>query len=463
MRITRRQFARSTIAAGAATKLAMNDFPVSAVETNWSIPSASLPANPATRQLLWCLKHINTGAVDLSEADLESHFTADFLVALPAADLLEIFASYFVPNAPMAVARVEGPVHDDYVQAILITPGQDWRVTLGVDPGLQNRINSLFFTPVAIPAAIRPALTKWTHIKSELEKVAPEISFQVSELVDGELVPLYGLESNLVLGIGSSFKLYVLAELARQIQGGTASWDEPLAIRDDLRSLPNGEMRLEAAGTLFPIRYYAEQMIAASDNTATDHLIIRLGRDMVEHAFTLFGNAEPERNVPLLLTREWFAIKLRLSKKEIDSYIKAGVDVKRALLSERVDPEALTLSELEEWPGSYFIDSIEWFASAADLNRVIATLHLLAAESDLAPISAAISWNPGIPFDARIWSYVGFKGGYETGVKSDVWLITRGDGRSFAMAAIINDPKQEINGTRLSQIMLSMTDLLARI
>ncbi len=463
MSTTRREFTRTTLAASAGVVLGLKAVAVSTAKANWSIPSPSLPASSAGKQLAWCLKHINSGAVDLSEADLEAHFTAEFLSALPAPDLLGIFTAYFVPNAPMAVARLEGPVPDGYIQAILTTPGQDWRVTLGVDSNPPNRINTLFFTPVQLPVAIQPALTKWSQIKSQLKKVAPEISFQVAELVNDNLVPLYDIDSDRVLGIGSSFKLYVLAELARQIAAGTATWDEPLAIRDDLRSLPNGEMRLEATGSTFPIQYFAEQMIAASDNTATDHLITRLGRDNVEQAFALYGNADPERNIPLLLTREWFAIKLRLTKAEISAYIKAGVDEKRAVLNQRVEMEARTLSELEEWPGSYFIDTIEWFASAADLNRVMATLHMLSNEPDLSPISGALSWNPGIPFDARIWSYIGFKGGYETGVKSDVWLLERGDGRKFTVAAIINDSKKEINGIRLSQLMMPMTELLSRI
>jgi hypothetical protein len=220
-------------------------------------------------------------------------------------------------------------------------------------------------------------------------------------------------------------------------------------------------MLYEPVGATFPIRTFAERMIADSDNTATDHLIARLGRENVEAALERFGNAYPERNVPLLMTREWFAIKLRLSPEEIEAYIDSDVRDKRDFLAGRVDAEASTLSEVEQWPGAYFIDKIEWFASAADLARVMTGLHGMASSEGLAAIHDALSINPGIVFDARTWAYVGYKGGYETGVKSDAWLLQRGDGRWFVLSAIINDLQFEIDGYGLWQLIMPAVGLLA--
>ena len=63
------------------------------------------------------------------------------------------------------------------------------------------------------------------------------------------------------------FKQYVLGELAHQVQQGRASWDEQLAIRDDLKSPPSGKLQVEPAGTSHTLRVFAEQMISISDNT----------------------------------------------------------------------------------------------------------------------------------------------------------------------------------------------------
>ena len=427
-------------------------------------PTRAVPELPATRaggQLKWMLERINDGGAGLTGSELEERFAPDFMVALPAKELLAIVRSYFIPNGPMTVARFEGAPLEDRIKAILTTPGQDWRVTIGTDgTGL---IDALFFEPVFQPAPLSKPISKWSSLKPKLAMIAPKVSFFTAEVVDQELAPLYSLAANSALAIGSSFKLYVLGELGNQIEAGNAAWDEPLAISDSLRSLPNGAMRLEPTGATYPILHYVEQMIAASDNTATDHLIARLGRESVEAAFTAFGNQHSDRNVPLLYTREWFAIKLRLTQSEIDRYLASEIDAKRAFLANQVDREALTLSEAEEWPGSYYIEQIEWFASAADLCRVMAALHLKAGNPLLSPIHDSLSINPGIAFDARTWAYVGYKGGYETGVKSDVWLLQRRDGRWFTMAAIINDAKEEIDGIGLWQHMMPAVELLAGI
>jgi beta-lactamase class A len=306
-------------------------------------------------------------------------------------------------------------------------------------------------------------ITTWPALKTRLAKIAPRVSYFAAEMTGDSLIPLFALTPNSSLGVGSAFKLYVLGELARQIDAGAASWDEELAISDNLRSLPNGDMRLEPAGATFPILHYVEQMISASDNTATDHLIARLGREAVETAFASLGNNKPERNVPLLYTREWFALKLRFTPSEIDHYLASSLASKRRFLEKQVDKAAMTLTEEEDWPGSYYIEQIEWFASAADLCRVMAALHHSAADPELALIHDALSINPGIAFNARTWAYVGYKGGYETGVKSDVWLLQRRDGRWFTLAAIINDPSKEIDGIGLWQHMIPAVALLANI
>jgi beta-lactamase class A len=457
--LSRRELLGASLAA-AAICLPIHSTAVAA-RANWTVPAAAIPASPAGAQLGWTLDQVNTAAERLTERELKRHFVATFLDALPAKDLLGVFRGYLAPNGPMALARFEGSTDGPRIRAILTTPSADWRVTLGIDPDEPQRIDELFFEPVALPAPLLKTINSWNPLQRRLAAIAPDVSFFAAEIVDGQLDPLYRVTRDRTLSIASSFKLYVLAELARQVDAGLAAWDEPLAIRDDLRSLPNGDMRLEPDGTEFALRYFAERMISASDNTATDHLIARLGRENVEAAFAACDHAHPERNTPLLLTREWFAMKLRLIPAEIESYLASDVDAKRAYLADRVDLEAATLSELEQWPGPYYNDEIEWFASATDLCTVMAHLHSLSGGDGFSPIHDALSLNPGIAFDARTWAFVGYKGGYETGVKSDVWLLQRGDGRWFTLAAIINDPKREIDGYGLWQLMMPAVELLA--
>jgi hypothetical protein len=202
-------------------------------------------------------------------------------------------------------------------------------------------------------------------------------------------------------------------------------------------------------------------MIAASDNTATDHLIGLLGRENVEAALGPMGHHDPALNRPLLLTREWFAIKLRFDASQVRRYVAAGEAERRAILAEEADPAAATLTEADDWAGAYLVDTVEWFASAADLCRAAAALHQQAQAPGMAPVLDALSLNPGIPWDAGTWAYVGYKGGYETGVKSEVWLLQRADGRWFALTAVINDPEAEIDAPGLWSLARAAVDLLA--
>ena len=73
----------------------------------------------------------------------------------------------------------------------------------------------------------------------------------------------------------------------------------------------------------------------------------------------------------------------------------------------------------------------------------------------------ALSLNPGTCWHPRDWRYVGYKGGYETGVMSNVWLLERQDGRWFAFAAIINDTRREIDAGGLWQLQVAAERLLS--
>ena len=421
----------------------------------------ALPPTGAGQQLGWLLSAINGGPA-LNNAALRTHFSRAFLAALPADQLLETLKGYVAPNAPLAVARFAGPTDRDQLDAVLTTATGDWRVALGVEPGGSGKIDALFFEPVFVPMPAKPVKT-WSDLLKRFKKIAPETSFTVAEITNGRCVPIASLNPDRELGIGSAFKLYVLGEIERRIAAGTLAWNQLVTVQANLRSLPNGDMRLAPAGAEYPLWYFVEQMISRSDNTATDHLIALLGRDAVERMMAVMGHSNSALNEPLLLTREWFAIKLRWTAREIENYLASSTHDKRIVLRTKAEADANTLGQDEQWPTPYLIDSIEWFASSSDLCRAMAFLHAQARTPALVEIHDALSIASGIDFDAEAWSYVGFKGGYETGVKSDVWILERADGRWFVVSAIINDPKAEIDGVSMHQLIGAAVGLLANV
>jgi beta-lactamase class A len=427
-------------------------------------PRALLPSSPVGEQLGWIMEQIGGDARKTRRSQIAERFTDEFLEALPIEDVQQTLRDLAETLPEVALARFEGTVTETHVAAIVTTGAiDDWRVSLGVEEKPPHRIETLFLAPVPYPAPFSEPPADWASFDAWMGSVAPRAGFQAVELVDGGAREIHGYEAEQPLAIGSAFKLYVLGELARQIAAGEASWDERLAIRDDLRSLPSGNMRLLPAGTKRSLRVYAEEMVANSDNTATDHLIGRLGRERVEAGLEAMGHATPTLDLPLLLTREWFTFKLRLRFTDVLTYLASDVDQRRDFLAGRVPPLAAELTEEETWTWTRprQIETVEWYASPADLCRAVATLDALAKEEALAPLPELLSAVPGVVFDARVWSYVGYKGGYETGVMNHTWLLERGDGRHFALAATINDPWQEIDAETLTRLMVPAAALLA--
>lgn len=315
-------------------------------------------------------------------------------------------------------------------------------------------------------AAPRPRGTPagaWHALDANLAAVAPGVNFLAAEVTGGGCVSVHGLRAERRLAVASVFKLYVLAELARQVETGEAHWDEPLAIQDRLKSLPSGAMRDLPAGATRPLRYYAERMIAESDNTATDHLIDRLGRERIEAGLAALGHGAPELNTPFLLTREMFAFKAAVPEARIDAYLAAPEAEQRRILAAEIDPIRLDQTGWGDWDLPERIDSVEWFASAAEVCAVLAALQAMAARPGLAPVEDILRLNRGTLPDRQDWPQAGHKGGFEAGVYNLTWLLERDDGRTFVLTAGFNDPTAYVDQARANALIETALRLLAGV
>ncbi len=422
----------------------------------------AIPDSPAGRQLIWALDQVNSGAGDLTEADIPDHFSDAYLDVIKPSELVWYFGQYIAPAGPMTVVRYEGGATDLRTNVIVQVPSGYWRVELTVTPDPSHKIDLMWFEPVYVPPATASVPRGWSDLKDDFAAIAPNVSVTIAEVDGGECLPIARVDPDLVLPIASSFKLYVLGEAARQVEAGTASWDELLPIDPQFISQPNGEMRYLPVGSEYSVAHFAEQMISKSDNTATDHLIGRLGREAVQSAFAEMGQMDPSVNVPLMLTREWFALRMRFTDDQIEDYLALDDAEKLDFLRETADPVADTIEETELWPGSRWAYDVEWFASSGDLCRALAYLQDKGSQPGMETVLNALSLKPEIVFDPAVWSYVGYKGGYETGVMSENFLLQRSsDGRWFAIAAVITDPNWEINGFGLRDLIVEAAQALA--
>lgn len=425
--------------------------------------AAELPDTPLGERLAWVLDPLLTMPDAVTDAEITETFTADFIAVVPPAQLRSIATQFRAAyGLPSFVEFRAGPTDVDAVAAITTGAGADFLITIVIEAAEPYRISGLLLSPDEGDLPTPVPLADWSALDARLAGLAESSSFLAAELVDGACVPVYAVNADTALALGSTFKLYILGELANQVRHGLLTWDDELAVQEDLKSLPSGMMQDEPAGTTHSLRYFAEQMISISDNTATDHLLFHLGREQVEAFQAEMGHSNPNLNIPFLSTQEMFTIKLTLTGENVQRYIDADTAERRRMLEEEIDPLEPSLSQAGSWTAPRYIEDVEWFASATDLCHAMQTLQTLSTEPGLEPVADILSINPGVPFDPQMWTYIGYKGGSEPGVLNLTWLLQRADGRWFVLTLGLNDTERNIDENAGVQLAQSAAELLAQ-
>jgi len=156
--------------------------------------------------------------------------------------------------------------------------GYSMPMTIVVDQSPPNLITGLLFGPPTRTAgSIEDILT-------QLRALPGEASLYVARIDGSTLVPIVAVDTARAMAIGSAFKLYVLAELVREIQTGQRHWDDVVRIDSSWKSLPSGILQTWPSGAPVTLQTLATLMISQRDNTAADHLLHTLGRENVERA-----------------------------------------------------------------------------------------------------------------------------------------------------------------------------------
>ena len=322
------------------------------------------------------------------------------------------------------------------------------------------------FTMVVAPQS--PNLVVGLHIvgartaNDSLDKVMADVAalpgasaLAIARLDDGPPHLLQAHRADAQMATGSSFKLYILAELARAVRARDRRWSDvvplgPKSFSGRLKDWPD-----RAPMTLHSL---ATAMIAESDNSASDTLMHALGRVPVDAMLTATGHASPDGALPILTTAEAFALKMPANADLRHRYAAATPAARRALLraaAPRLIADRVDVGSVAEVPTA--IDSIEWFASPKDMVALLDRLRRQGG--DALPILAA---NPGVaPADARRWRYLGYKGGSEPGVMAMNFLGQAQDGRWYALSGSWNNPAARLEEAKFAALMTRAMNLLA--
>ena len=174
---------------------------------------------------------------------------------------------------------------------------------------------------------------------------------------------------DLPLGVGSTFKLAILAALRAEVDQKKRSWKDVVELSADHRSLPSGFLQTWPDHAPLTLYSLAALMISISDNTATDALLGLAGRGNVE--------ALAPRNKPFLATREMFQLKAPDGAEALAAFQKGDEAARRRVLDGLAKKP---LPEVESYPEAPTALDVEWFFSARELCALMkkvarSTLH----------------------------------------------------------------------------------------
>jgi Beta-lactamase enzyme family len=328
--------------------------------------------------------------------------------------------------------------------------------TITVSDPPDSLITLLLFAPPEAPSPV-----SWTELDRRLDASAPNVSFLTARIDGDALAVLHANRPDLVQPLGSEFKLYVLGALAQAIEAGEVSWDDELTVTDDNKSLPSGELQDAPAGTTVTVREAAQKMIEISDNTATDLLIEHVGRDKVEAVLGPMGmgDVSQTKTLPFLSTRELFTLKFGPNTDRAATYAQATTDDRRQIVDSLDEPLPAVAAIPADAPA--FVDTIEWFASPAEIAQAHLWLDAKRLVAGLEPLGDILGTNPGLRIDPAVWSRFSFKGGSEPGVLALSWLLERSDGQRFVISLQVSDPAQPIAESEIFSIAQGAIDLVA--
>lgn len=383
------------------------------------------------------------------EAQPADIFTPVFLAQVPEAQVRAISQQFTAQYGAVqglsgidAASPQAGTIHIRYARAIV-------HMDLAVEAAPPHLIQGLQLTGADM------ANDSLEAVLAELRALPGQSSFAIARLGDGAPTVTASIESDRPLAIGSTFKLFILAELSRQAQAGQRRWSDVVAV--DRRSLAGGTVAGLPPGSPITLHTLAALMISTSDNSATDILLHTLGRENVERMMAAMGVRDPARNRPLLSTLELGLLK-SAPPTAFNLWQQADEATRRQILRNDYGATDASRVDISLFAGNPVrIDSVEWFASAADLVRAMDWLRLHADDT----ARAILAINPGLPAQARgTLSYAGFKGGSEQGVANLTYLIQTRTGAWYAVSAGWNNMAAPVDNGQLASLIARAVQLL---
>jgi len=381
----------------------------------------------------------------------ESVFTEEFLRQVPPAQLTMLTQQLTRETGPCTGIRVTERRSAYQVSAeATMKNGFNIPVLLTIETQAPYLIAGLFLRPPVKAVASLESLQK------EFAALGGRVSFMAMNISGASVIS--SLEPSERLPIGSTFKLYVLGELVRSIRQKERKWTDIVTLDSSWRSLPSGRLHTWPHGSPMTLHSLAAMMISESDNTATDALIRLLGPARVASQMSAMGNDRPDLNVPFLTTLQAFKLKyadVGLGRQ----YAGAGPD-ERVQILRRID-STVTRDSITPASSPVLTDSVEWFATVAELCRAMDWLRREALMQNDRTALDILGINPGVQL-SKTWNRVCYKGGSEPGVINMTYLLEHSNGTWYAVSGTWFDTRGGVDEIRFAGLMERAIQLLAQ-
>ncbi len=373
---------------------------------------------------------------------IEKIFAPSFLVAVPAEKVTGLLQQLHAKHGPVTTVRLQSRESRVAGKFVFSFARQvEMPVTLTLD-ARSRQVIGLWFGPPA------PAIASLDEAVKRLSRLPGKTSLQLVRLGEKPAV-VQSHNPDEPLAIGSTFKLLVLATAVQH----KTPWDQVAHLRTDCRSLPSGDMSNWPIGAPVTVHTLALRMISQSDNTAADNLAHVLGREKIESLQKNVGIRDPSRNVPFLTTAEMFRIKS--DDALLKDYTAGDLAARRALLAKQILARPLAVSSVNLSKPTA-INQVEWFASTADLCRL---MQWFADKNDRTALDI-LAVNPGLSVAKDKLPYTGYKGGSEAGVLNMTWLLKTSGGQTLALSATWNDNRSTLDEEKFFGLMQAMLNLI---
>ncbi|MEM6962334.1 MAG: serine hydrolase [Myxococcota bacterium] len=276
-----------------------------------------------------------------------------------------------------------------------------------------------------------------------LASLATDTSMYIGRIENDRCTAVFQRNSQLPLLSASIYKLWVLGALGEGIVAGRISASERLTLTG-LDTVRNGSViTSETFGTQISIKDMANLMMSLSDNTATDHLQRRIGRDRIEQALPRFGHRNRDLMTPFLTGNEARHLWGTVTADTVDDYINGSEATQRQIVNNELTPRG----SFSRFTTDNFAAGVgaSWAASAQDVCGAYAGLRRFNNRSEAFDIVDNAAGGSAVLLGARDrWDRVWYKGGSwatDAGffVLTLSWLVESDSKGAFVIVLMANN------------------------